>query len=67
MMKMKFRKDILPWHNIYILQATEENVIEELSYDKKGNKKTLPRPEKIREIVLDRIKEMKGETIDEQI
>lgn len=54
--------EIKKWYDIYILQSTEEEVINDLSYDKNGKKRTLPKPEKIREIVLERIQEKKGET-----
>ena len=60
MMGLKWR-DIKYWYDIYILQSTEEEVIQELSYDSKGNKRTLPKPERIREIVNERIAEKKGE------
>lgn len=59
--------DIKKWYDIYLLQSTEEEVINDLSYDDKGRKKTLPRPERIREIVLERIKEKKGESDGGQI
>lgn len=53
--------DLKKWYEIYLLQSTEEEVINDLSYDDKGRKRTLPKPERIREIVLERIKEKKGE------
>ena len=61
MMTLSWR-DLKQWYDIYLLQSTEEEVISDLSYDSKGNKRTLPKPERIREIVMDRIKEKKGET-----
>ena len=60
MMTLSWR-DLKQWYDIYLLQATEEEVINDLSYDSKGNKRTLPKPERIREIVMDRIREKKGE------
>ena len=54
MLKMKW-KDILFWYDIYELQATEEEVVQDLSCDSKGNKKTLPSSETIREIVNEKI------------
>jgi hypothetical protein len=52
--------EIVTWFDIYELQSTEEEVISDLSYDKKtGKKKTLPHPKRIREIVLEKIKERK--------
>ena len=65
MMTLSWR-DLKQWYDIYLLQATEEEVISDLSYDSKGNKRTLPKPERIREIVMDRIREKKGENADEQ-
>jgi len=59
MSKMKWL-DILFWYNIYILQATEESVVSELSTDDKGNKKTLPSYQKIREITLKKIEDTKN-------
>lgn len=56
MMKMTF-KDVFFWYENYELQVTEEEVVSELSYDDKGNKRTLPSPSVIREIVDERIKE----------
>ncbi len=58
MLKMKW-KDILFWHDIYELQSTEEDVVEELSYDSKGKKQKLPSYETIREIVNERIENRK--------
>jgi hypothetical protein len=60
MMELKFRRDIKPWYDIYILQSTEEEVITDLSYDDKGRKRTLPPPWKIREIVLEKIENDKN-------
>jgi len=54
--------EIKKWYDIYLLQSTEEEVINDLSYDDKGRKRTLPKPERIREIVMERIKEKKGES-----
>jgi len=59
MLKMRWF-DISFWYDIYILQATEEEVISELSSDDKGNKKALPNHKKIREITLSRIEEQKN-------
>lgn len=59
--KMKFRQDIKPWYDIYILQSTEEEIVHELLFDKDGNKRTLPHPNKIREKTLKRIEERKKE------
>lgn len=58
MMKMKW-SEVLFWYDIYELQMTEEEVIEDLRYDEKGNKKTLPSPKVIREMVLEKIEENK--------
>ena len=66
MMTLTWR-DLKKWYDIYLLQSTEEEVISDLSYDSKGNKRTLPKPERIREIVMDRIREKKGESDGEQI
>jgi hypothetical protein len=65
MMKMYYRNignpstDILYWLAIYDLQTTEEEVVSELSYDSKGNKRDLPSGKKIREIVNNRRAERK--------
>lgn len=64
---LKFRKQIIPWYDIFILQSTEENIVEELSTDKNGNRKKLPKPEKIRERVIDRIKENNDKEVFERI
>ena len=61
MMTLSWR-DLKQWYDIYLLQSTEEEVISDLSYDSKGNKRILPKPERIREIVMDRIREKKGES-----
>lgn len=60
MMRMRFRQDIKPWYDIFILQSTEEEIVMELRYDDKGNKRQLPSPEKLRKIVLQRIKDNRG-------
>lgn len=60
--KMKFRRDIKRWYNIFILQSTEESVISDLQYDKNGNKKELPPPNIIRKKVLERIENIKKES-----
>lgn len=52
--------EIEKWHDIFVLQKTEEEVIQELSFDSKGNKQKLPNNNKIREIVLQRIEDMKN-------
>jgi|WetSurMetagenome_2_1015567.scaffolds.fasta_scaffold72096_3 hypothetical protein len=57
MMRLKFRQDIKQWYDIYVLQYTEEEVVMDLSYDDKGRKRELPGPERIREIVMERIRE----------
>ena len=45
-------KDISFWYDNYELQATEEKVVDNLSYDKKtGKTRELPSQEKIRKIV----------------
>lgn len=51
--------EVIKWDDICELQATEEEVIYDLRYDDKGNKKTLPPQERIREIVNERIEERK--------
>lgn len=55
MMKMEW-EEILFWYDIYELQATEEEVVSEKLYDDKGNKKILPSPVRIRELVNEKIK-----------
>ena len=60
MMQMEFRRDIKPWYDIYVLQSTEEEIVYELSHDDKGNKRELPSPQKIRELVLERIESIKN-------
>lgn len=64
MYEMKFRTEIKPIYDIYVLQSTEEEVVYELSYDENGKKKQLPSTQKVRKIVLDRIAERKKK--DEQ-
>ena len=60
MMKMTW-KEILFWYDIYELQVTEEEVIQELSYDEKtGKKKKLPSVNEIRNIVNKRIAERRN-------
>lgn len=60
MMKMKIR-EIMFWYNIMEIQATTENEVNRLSYDQKtGKEKKLPSPEKIREIVDQKIKDRKN-------
>ena len=49
------------WYEIFILQTTEEEIISELSHDKKGNTRKLPPPARIREKVLERIKDRRAE------
>ena len=58
MMKMKWN-EILFWYGIYELQVTEEEVIQELKYDKNGKEKKLPPANTIRELVNERIEERK--------
>ena len=58
MLAMKWN-DVLFWYDIYELQVTEEEVNEELKYDSKGNKKTLPSQSVIRQKVNERIEERK--------
>lgn len=60
MLKMQFRRDILFWYDIYELQATEEEVISERRYDKKGKEIKLPSPSVIREIVNEKIQERRN-------
>ena len=60
MLEMRFSK-IKPWYDIFVLQSTEEEVIQELSMDEKGNRRELPKPARIREIVLERIEDRKKE------
>jgi len=63
-MKLRFRMDLQMWYDNYILQTIEENVFQELSYDKKGNKREQdPNPQRVREIVLERIKARKKEYV----
>lgn len=56
MLKMTW-PEIYFWYENYELQITEEEVINELQYDSKGNKKKLPSNETIRRIVDERITE----------
>jgi hypothetical protein len=56
MMKMKW-SEVIFWYENYELQITEEEVVQELQYDSKGNKKKLPSQETIRTIVNERIEE----------
>lgn len=62
MMRMSFRRDIKRWYDIYVLQSTEEEVIMDLSFDSKGNKRELPSPARIREIVLSKIEERRNKS-----
>lgn len=57
--KKMFWHEILKWHDIYVLQSTEDEVINELKYDKNGKVRSLPSPETIRELVDERIEERK--------
>ena len=50
-------KEVLFWYDIYELQVTEEEIISEWGVDEKGNKKTLPPYEIIREEINRRIQE----------
>jgi len=59
MMGMKFNKDIKPWFDIYILQSTEEEIVHELGFDEKGQRRELPNMLEIRKKVLKRIEERK--------
>lgn len=54
MMKMTW-KDLLFWYKIFERQVTEEQVVQELKFDKNGKERSLPSPQKIREIVDDKI------------
>jgi len=58
MLAMKW-SDILFWYDIYELQVTEEEVIQELKYDKNGKEKKLPPANTIRKLVNERIEERK--------
>jgi hypothetical protein len=49
--------EIEEWHKICVLQDTEEEVVQELSYDENGKKRTLPNGFEIRKKVLERIEE----------
>ena len=51
------------WQENYILQSTEESVVEKLSFDDKGKRKDLPSNARIRQIVLEKIKEGKAEYV----
>ena len=56
---MKFT-DVLFWYNRHELELTEEEVLQELSFDKKtGKEKKPPNAYIIREIALHRIKKRK--------
>jgi len=50
-------KEILFWYDIYEIQATEEEVVHDLGFDKNGKKKKLPSYKRIREVVEEKIKE----------
>lgn len=58
--------EILKWYEVYELQKTEEEVVEERRYDNKGRTRTLPSPETIREIVNERLEERR-EKQDEKL
>lgn len=47
-------------YKIYEFQATWDNVVEELSYDKKGKQRKLPSNKRIKEIVEARIEKANG-------
>ena len=48
------------YYKLYEFQATWDEIVNELSYDKKGNSKKLPSNKKIKEIVEARIKKASG-------
>jgi len=50
-------KEVFFWFENYELQATEDEIIEELRYDKDGKVKDLPSTETIRKKTLKRMKE----------
>lgn len=53
------------WYDIMVLQQTEEEVVNNLrKADSKGNVPDLPPPDKIREIVIKRIKERNKQAQD---
>jgi hypothetical protein len=54
-------KGVLFYYEIQELQATEEEVLQELSHDEKGNKKKLPHPDIIRKKTLERIEQRRNE------
>jgi len=58
MLTMKWN-DVLFWYDIYELQVTEEEIVQELKYDKNGKEKKLPPANTIRELVNERIEERK--------
>lgn len=57
--KKMFWHEILKWYDVYVLQSTEDEVINELKYDKNMKVRSLPSSETIREIVNERIEERK--------
>ncbi|MCK5613741.1 hypothetical protein KAR91_68385 [Candidatus Pacearchaeota archaeon] len=59
--KKMYWYEVLKWYDIYELQSIEEEVIEELRYDNKGNRRSLPKSKVIREIVNEKIEERKKE------
>lgn len=65
-MKLTFKK-ILTWYDIYILQSTEEEVIEKLKYDKDGKERTLPKPDRIRSMVIEKVRERCDISVFERI
>ena len=53
--------EILNWFEIYLLQITEEEIRDEYLYPADGNKsRKLPNPKRMRELVLERIKQKRG-------
>lgn len=66
MLKMKM-EDIYFWYDIHELNATTEEIVQELSTDKNGKRLKLPKPEIIKRKVLERIAERNGTEIEEEV
>ena len=56
MKKMDY-DEIKDWYDIYVLQSSEESTVEKLRYDKDGKERNLPSTERIREVVIENIKQ----------
>ena len=52
--------DLMFWYDIYVVQATEEEIANEIAEKAEGKKVRLPSANKMRELVNQRIKERKN-------